>query len=275
MFKNKSFIIGIIISLAISVVIIFPVYWMIIVSLKNEVELFSNPYGFFPKEWNPIGYITNIQDNKVFIWMKNSVIVSGFAVIISTTVSCLAAYALSRFRFKFNKVILASSISTQMIVPAAIIAPIYLMLNSINMTNSFTGLAIVEAAFQLGFSMNVLKSFFDNVPIQLDEAAKIEGCSEFTIFKKIILPLSKPAVVSVLLISFFDIYNEFLYSSTLITDINKWLGPAGIASNTSRVGVNWTVTLSQTVIFSVIPLVLYFTLQRNIIRGLTTGSVKG
>ena len=275
MSKNRPLWISILLSIIFSIIIIFPAYWMIIVSLKNEVELFSNPYGFFPKEWNPVGYITNIQDNKVFIWMKNSVIVSGFAVMISTTVSCLAAYAMSRFRFRFNKVVLASSITTQMIVPAAIIAPIYLMLNSINLTNSFTGLAIVEAAFQLGFSMNVLKSFFDNVPIQLDEAAKIEGCSEFTIFQMIILPLSKPAVISVFLISFFDIYNEFLYSSTLITDTNKWLGPAGIASNTSRVGVNWTVTLSQTVLFSIIPLVLYFTLQRYIIRGLTSGSVKG
>jgi ABC-type glycerol-3-phosphate transport system permease component len=248
---------------------------MIMVSLKSEVELFSNPFGFFPKEWNPIGYITNIKDSRVFNWMKNSVIVSGLAVLISTGASSLAAFALSRFRFKFNKFVLASSVATQMIVPAAIIAPIYLMLNTMRLIDNFAGLAVVEAAFQLGFTMSVLKSFFDNVPIQLDEAAKLEGCSEFKIFRTIVLPLSTPAVVSVLLISFFDVYNEFLYSSTLITDTKKWLGPAGIASNTSRVGVNWTVTLSQTVLFSIIPLVLYFALQRYIIRGLTTGAVKG
>lgn len=273
--KNKTSALTIILSIVISLIVLFPVYWMFLVSVKSESDLFSRPYDFFVRTLNFTGYITNFHNANFFNWIKNSIIVASLSVIINVVASTMCAYGLSRFKKRANGFVLTCSIATQMIVPSMIVAPVYLLLNSMNLINSHIGLSIIEAAFELGFSTSILKAFFDNVPIQMDEAAKLEGCGDFRIFFKIVMPLSIPSVISVLLISFFDVYNEYLFSSTLITNTEKWLGPAGIASNTSRVGANWTVTLSQTVLFSLFPLVLYFTLQRFIVNGLTTGAVKG
>lgn len=273
--KRYSMVINMVLSVIICIVVAFPIYWMINVSFKNEIDLFQSPYSMIPKVFNLKGYLTNIESGNIFVWIKNSVIVAVSSVLLNIIIASLAAFGISRFRFRFNNVMIFTTVSSQMIAPALIVAPVYIMLNSLKLTNNYSGLTIVNIGLSLGFSIWILKGFFDNIPIELDEAAFIDGCSKFRTFYSIIIPLSTPVLISVLLITFFDIYNEYMFASTLISNANLWLGTSGIASNTSRVGNDWSVTFSQTALFCVIPILFYFIFQRYIVKGLTSGAVKG
>lgn len=274
--KNKySTIINIILSLIVCVLVIFPIYWMVNVSVKTEIDLFQNPYSIIPTTLNLKGYVANFESGNIFIWIKNTVLVAGISVVLNIIIASMAAFGISRFTYKFNNILVFTTVSSQMIAPALIVAPVYIMLNSLEMTNKYSGLTIIDVGLSLGFSIWILKGFFDNIPIELDEAACIDGCSKFRTFTSIIIPLSIPVLVSVLLITFFDTYNEFMFASTLISDAGKWLGTSGIASNTQRVGNDWSVTFSQTALFCVIPILFYFVFQRYIVKGLTSGAVKG
>ncbi len=268
-------IINMVLSVLICIVVAFPIYWMINVSLKNEIDLFQSPYRLIPEVFNLEGYVTNFENGNIFIWIRNSVMVAIGSVVLNIIIASLAAFGISRFRFKFNRVMLFATVSSQMIAPALIVAPVYIMLNSLKMTNSYSGLTIVNIGLSLGFSIWILKGFFDNIPMELDEAAYIDGCSKLRTFCSVIIPLSTPVLISVVLITFFDIYNEYMFASTLISNANLWLGTSGIASNTSRVGSDWSVTFSQTALFCVIPILFYFIFQRYIVKGLTSGAVKG
>lgn len=273
--KKNSLIFNFVLSAIVCLIVLFPIYWMLNVSLKTEIDLFQSPYRLIPKVPNLTGYIKNFEQGNIFIWIKNTIIVAGSSVLLNIVIASLAAFGLSRFKFRFNNILIFTTVSSQMIAPALIVAPVYIMLNSINMVNNFMGLAIIDMGLSLGFSIWILKGFFDNIPVELDEAACIDGCTKFRTFISIIFPLSIPAIISVLLITFFDTYNEFMFASTLITDSNLWLGTSGIASNTSRVGNDWSVTFSQTALFCIIPIVFYFVFQRYIVKGMTSGAVKG
>lgn len=262
-------------SAIVCLIVFFPIYWMLNVSFKTEIDLFQSPYRLVPKVLNLKGYLQCFSQGTIFTWIKNSVLVSVGSVTLNIIVASLAAFGLSRFKFKFNKILIFSTVSTQMIAPALIVAPVYIMLNSLNLVNNHIGLAIIDLGLSLGFSIWILKGFFDNIPVELDEAACIDGCSHLRTFISIIFPLSISAVVSIILITFFDTYNEFMFASTLISDPKLWLGTSGIASNTTRVGNDWSVTFSQTALFCVIPTVFYFVFQRYIVKGLTFGAVKG
>jgi ABC-type sugar transport system, permease component len=273
--KSYSTIINIVLSVMVCIIVAFPIYWMVNVSFKNEIDLFQSPYRLIPKVINFKGYITNFENGNIFVWIRNSVIVAVGSVILNIIIASLAAFGISRFKNRFNNVMIFTTVSSQMIAPALIVAPVYIMLNSLRLTNNYSGLTLINVGLALGFSIWILKGFFDNIPIELDEAAYIDGCSKLKTFYSIIIPLSTPVLVSVILITFFDIYNEYMFASTLISNANLWLGTSGIASNTSRVGNDWSVTFSQTALFCVIPILFYFIFQRYIVKGLTSGAVKG
>jgi ABC-type glycerol-3-phosphate transport system permease component len=161
-----------------------------------------------------------------------------------------------------------------MIAPALIIAPIYILFLKVKLANSLIGLVLANAGMTIAFSTWILKGFFDNIPKEIDDAAFIDGCSYFQVFRNIILPLSTSAIITIVILAFFDVYNEYMFAMTLITNQDKWLGTVGLTANTTRVGTNWNVMLAQTVLFCIVPLLFYFIFQRHIVKGLTAGALK-
>jgi ABC-type sugar transport system, permease component len=261
-------------SILVCVTTVFPVYWMINISMKKEVDLFMDPPRILPFNVNFDGYMQALKLGTILTWIKNSFSVSLLCVAVSLIAASMAAFALSRFRYKTNNIYIFSILCTQMIAPALIVAPTYLLLNSIKLINTHAGLILVDSGMVLAFSVWVLKGFFDNIPKEIDEAAHIDGCSYLMVFLRIIFPLSVPTIVSVVLINFFDVYNEYMFATTLITSKNLWLGTSGIAANTTRIGTNWSITLSQTSLFCIPPIIFYFVFQRYIVKGMTAGAVK-
>ncbi len=272
--KGYSRYLVILFSLMVCFVTVFPVYWMLNLSLKKEADLFMDPPRILPVNVNLDGYVQALGLGTILTWIKNSFSVSLLCVVISLIAASMAAFALSRFRYKANNVYIFSILCTQMIAPALIVAPAYLLLNRIGLTNTHAGLILVDSGLVLAFSVWVLKGFFDNIPKEIDEAAYIDGCSHGMVFLKIIFPLSIPTIVSVVLINFFDVYNEYMFATTFLTSKDLWLGTSGIAANTTRIGTNWSITLSQTVMYCIPPVIFYFVFQRYIVKGMTAGAVK-
>lgn len=261
-------------SIIVCIITAFPVYWMVNISLKSEVNLFNYPPQILPYNLDFSGYVQAFRTGTIFIWIKNSLIVTLFSVILNVVSATLAAFALSRYNFKANTAFIFLIMLTEMIAPALIIAPIYILFLKVKLANSLIGLVLANTGMILAFSTWILKGFFDNIPKEIDEAAFIDGCSYFQVFRKIILPLSAPAIITIVVLTFFDVYNEYMFALTLVTSQNKWLGTVGLAANTTRMGTSWNVMLAQTALFCIAPLLFYFIFQRYIIKGLTAGALK-
>jgi len=247
---------------------------MVNISLKSEVNLFNYPPQILPYNLDFSGYVQAFKTGTIYIWIKNSLIVTLFSVILNVISATLAAFALSRYNFKANIAFIFLIMLTQMIAPALIIAPIYILFLKVKLTNSLIGLVIANTGMTLAFSTWILKGFFDNIPKEIDDAAFIDGCSYFQVFRNIILPLSIPAIITIVILTFFEVYNEYMFALTLITSENKWLGTVGIAANTTRMGTSWNIMLAQTTLFCIVPLLFYFIFQRYIVKGLTAGALK-
>jgi len=261
-------------SIIVCIITAFPVYWMVNISLKSEVNLFNYPPQILPSNLDFSGYVQAFKTGTIYIWIKNSLIVALFSVILNVISATLAAFALSRYNFKANTAFIFLIMLTQMIAPALIIAPIYILFLKVKLANSLIGLVLANTGITLAFSTWVLKGFFDNIPKEIDDAAFIDGCSYFQVFRKIILPLSTPAIITIIILTFFDVYNEYMFALTLVTSQNKWLGTVGLAANTTRMGTSWNIMLTQTVLFCIAPILFFFIFQRYIIKGLTGGSLK-
>jgi len=261
-------------SIIVCITTVFPVYWMVNISLKSEVNLFNYPPQILPYNLDFSGYVQAFKTGTIYIWIKNSLIVTLFSVILNVISATLAAFALSRYNFKANTAFIFLIMLTQMIAPALIIAPIYILFLKVKLTNSLIGLVIANTGMTLAFSTWILKGFFDNIPKEIDDAAFIDGCSYFQVFRNIILPLSIPAIITIVVLTFFEVYNEYMFALTLITSENKWLGTVGIAANTTRMGTSWNIMLAQTTLFCIVPLLFYFIFQRYIVKGLTAGALK-
>ena len=261
-------------SIIVCIITAFPVYWMVNISLKSELNLFNYPPQILPYNLDFSGYVQAFRTGTIYIWIKNSLIVTLFSVILNVVSATLAAFALSRYNFKANTAFIFLIMLTEMIAPALIIAPIYILFLKVKLANSLIGLVLANTGMILAFSTWILKGFFDNIPKEIDEAAFIDGCSYFQVFRKIILPLSTSAIITIVVLTFFDVYNEYMFALTLVTSQNKWLGTVGLAANTTRMGTSWNVMLAQTALFCIAPLLFYFIFQRYIIKGLTAGALK-
>lgn len=258
----------------ISIVILFPIYWMLTISLRSELTLFDYPPKILPVYLTISGFLRAIQAGVILGWIKNSFVMTAMSVAINLAASSLGAFALSRLDLRGSRFVVFLLLSTQMIAPALIVGPVYIMFAKIKMTNDLLSLAFVNAGLTLAFSTWVMKGLMDDIPREMDEAAHMDGCSSLRLFFSIILPLSISGVITVMVISFFDIYNEFMFALTLITDQHRWLGTVGISSNTTRMGTPWDLMLAQTTLFCVVPIIFYFLFQRYIVRGLTAGAIK-
>lgn len=254
---------------------IFPVYWIVNTSLLREVQLFSYPPKLIPSlPLHLKGYVNSIREGSIFVWIKNSVYVTGSSVFLNLVAATLAGYSLSRFNFKSSKLVVLLILSSQMIAPALIITPIYVMFTQFGIGDTLLGLIIANTGLTLAFSTWLLKGFFDGIPRELEEAALIDGCSFVESFYKITLPLVSPALITVAVITFFDVYNEYMFGLTLIVDQNKWVGTVGVASYIGHIATQWDFMMAGTAMFCILPLLFYFLLQRYIVKGLTAGALK-
>lgn len=259
-----------------SFMVILPVLWVFVSSLKSPLELFGNPWALpevpqwanFARAWMDAGL------GRGFV---NSLFVTAVSVAIIILLSAMAAYVLARFTFRGRTFLYYYFVGGLMLPYFLAMVPLFLLVNDLGLLNTYTGLVLVYVAYSLAFTIFMLTGFFRTLPSELEEAAIIDGYSAFGVFWRIMLPLARPGLVSAAIFNLVGIWNEYILGFVLITDKRLFTLPLALADLTlvQRYRTDWGALYAGVVISIVPVMILYSLFQRRLIEGTTAGAVKG
>ncbi len=264
-----------IIGLLIVVIFLFPIYWMIVSSFKSSGEIFSSSPSLVPKSLYLDHYAALFRNADFLVYIKNSLIIGIFSMAGAILLSAPLSYALARKRMRGLGVILFVLIIIQMVPGNSMALPLYAMFSRWHITNSYLGVVLANITSSLPFIALVLRTSFLGIPAVLEDAAKIDGCSAWGTFLKIILPLTRPALVTCAAFGFIFAWGEFIFALVLLPEKSYWPITMGMRTFIGQHGTDWG-GLMATATLSSLPVILIFIFtQRHIVGGITAGSVKG
>jgi multiple sugar transport system permease protein len=261
--------------LAYVVFALFPLYWLLKVSLTPNDLLYTEGVRMWPSRvtFDHFAFVLKHSDFPIFF--RNSLIVAGSTSIVVTLLASLSGYALSRFTFRGKYWIVGLMLLTQMFPLVMLVAPIFKILSPLGLTNSLTGLVIVYTAFNLPFATFLMQSFFDGIPKDLEEAAMIDGATQFVAFRQIILPLTLPGIAATLGFVFTAAWSELLFALMLISSNAASTFPVGLLTFVSKFSVDFGQMMAAGVLALIPACVFFLLIQRYLVQGLTAGAVKG
>lgn len=257
-----------------SFVILVPLAIVIFGAFKTSGELFNNPYSFPGKPVFENFKEALIQGN-MFIYFKNSFIISFISLASILLFSTLAAYAITRQGIKWGNKVYVYFIFGIIVPSQAVMIPTYIMMARLGLVNTIWSVIIIYTASTLGFSIFILSGFFRTIPRELDEAAEIDGCNEIQAFWKVILPLCKPAVSTVLILNLLTIWNDFYNPLLYIRSEEIKTISLGLSKYMGRYLTNYPIMFAAVVMASVPVILVFIGLQKQFVSGITSGSVKG
>ncbi|CAN7765554.1 carbohydrate ABC transporter permease [Mesorhizobium sp. LjNodule214] len=257
------------------IVAVFPFYYAVVTSLKSGTALFEVDY--WPKMISAANYRTVLTDGTFPRNLLNSLVVSGAVVVISLFLGVTAAYALARIRFRGRSLLLFAILSVSMFPPVALLAGLFELIRTLGLYNSPLALVFSYMIFTLPFTVWVLTAFVRDLPLEIEEAAILDGATPWIIITRVFLPLMWPALVTTGLLAFIGAWNEFLFALTFTSSNEQRTVPVAIAllSGSSQFEIPWGNIMAASVIVTVPLVVLVLIFQRKIISGLTAGGVKG
>lgn len=260
---------------AITLLLAFPFVWMVSTSLKDKTEMFSAQPTLFPKVVTWENYRSMWVDYNFAPYLKNSLIVAVSTTLISLLVATFLAYGISRFKFRGKKVVFNLLILTQMFPLPLLIITIYVVFARLGLIDSRAGLIISYCTFAIPFATMMLKSYFDGLPLELEEAAAIDGCNPFSTIFRVVIPLSAPSIAAMGLFSFILAWQEFMMSLTLIRSPALRTLPVGITLMVGFRDIMWGPLMAGTVVVTLPVVALFIYFQKYLITGMTMGAVKG
>ncbi|WP_044641448.1 carbohydrate ABC transporter permease [Risungbinella massiliensis] len=260
-----------------SFISIFPVFWILSTSLKPEAEVFSTGIELIPKTFTLENYqeVLTRSDGIFLEWFRNSVLIALFTTAVGLVLSTTAAYAISRFKFWGRKWVELSILMTQMFPGALLIIPLYLIVNNLGLLNSYTGVILAYSTVSVPFCVMMLKSFFDTIPYELEEAARVDGLSHFGTFYRIVLPLALPGLAVTAFYSFITAWNEFLIAITFLSDETMYTLPIGLRQFVNQFNNDYHLMSAAAILITLPVLIFFFVAQRYLISGMTAGGTKG
>jgi arabinogalactan oligomer/maltooligosaccharide transport system permease protein len=258
-----------------SIIAVYPVLQVVTISLRPGDRLLSTSLAVIPEGATLENYVGLFRDRPFLLWLFNSLFVSFVVTLTATALASTAGYAFSRFGFPGKKIGLLSLLTTQMFPATMLLLPLYIMLINLGLINTYLGVIVIYIATALPFTIWTMKGYYDTIPYSLEEAARIDGCSEFVAFYRIILPLAAPALVITALFSFMTAWSEYLVAAQILQDSGLWTLPLGLKSFESNMTTEWGLYGASSLIVMVPVVVLFLALSKYLVSGLTLGSVKG
>ena len=256
-------------------VVMFPVYWTILSAIQPARFSMHYPPPFFPQAINLTPFQQLFRDYPVVTWVTNSTFISLLTTALCVGLGIFGAYALSSLRWRGRNTFGLILFFTQMLPEALIVIPIFIILRQLQFLEKLPAVSLVHAAFVLPIGIWILKGVFDAVPREIREAALVDGCDELAVLWRVVVPLSLPGLVAVGVVAFFYAWNEFLFTSTMLTTDAVRPAAVGLASLRTQMETPVERILAASLLFSAPPVIFYLVMQRYIVSGLTAGAVKG
>jgi multiple sugar transport system permease protein len=256
-----------------AVVTLFPFGWMVSTSLKSDLGVFATPPQLLPHPFEPSNYSRVVHVFPVWNFLVNSVVVAAISTTLQVATSAMAAYAFARMRFRGGNALFVVYLATLMVPFQVTIVPLFIEMKYLHFVNSYPGLILPTIASAFGTFL--LRQAFLTLPRELEEAAFVDGASQWTVFTRIVLPLAKPSLATFGIFAFMASWNSYLWPLVIISSQNRMTLPVGLANLQGEHFTAWNLVMAGTTI-SVIPIVLVYLLaQKQIVRGVVLSGVKG
>jgi ABC-type glycerol-3-phosphate transport system permease component len=262
-------------AIALALISLFPFAWMLISSFKELRELYSVPPTWWPDRPTLENYAKVLFRSNIPRYFLNSTIISLGATALALAVAIFSAYGFARFRFRGRGALQTSVLATQMLPTAVIIVPLFIVLQRLGLLNTHLGLILVYLILTLPLCVYMLTGYFRTIPIELDEAAIIDGASRLTVLFRITLPLSLPGIAATIVYCFVTTWNEFIFALSFALDSRVKTLPIGLAEFTTEFATDWGAVMAASVLMTLPIAVLFMALQRYFVGGLTAGATKG
>jgi N,N'-diacetylchitobiose transport system permease protein len=264
----------------VAVVTLFPIFWMISTAFKPATEIYSLTPHPLPAHWTLSNFRAVLNGSVIgmpyWTFLRNSLLVTVSAVLASSLIALVAAIAIARFRFRFRTTYLIMLLIVQMLPQQSLVIALYLDFRRANLLDSLLGLVLVYVAFSLPVTIWMLRNFVAAVPRELEEAAAIDGAGPITVFRKVLLPLVAPGLVTTSVFAFIFAWNEFLVATTFLgTDQGKYTLPVYVTYFFGKGSVDWGAIMAASVLFTLPVMIFFLVVQRRLRTGLLAGAVKG
>jgi multiple sugar transport system permease protein len=251
-----------------------PLYWMVTTSFKIPNEIYGASLSLWPHQPTLENFAILFRKTPYLLYFRNSMVVSSATTLLSLIFAALAAYALTRFRFPGRALLAQGLVYTYLMPTSMLFIPLLSILMAVGLQDTRTGLVLAYLGFTVPFCTWLLMGYFMSIPIELEEAGLVDGCSRLGVLVRIVLPVTLPALAVVAFFSFTLAWNEYLYASVFLSNVNVRTIPTGIPSFIVEDVFFWGPMMASTLLSAIPPLVVYFVFQRLLIAGLTAGAVK-
>ena len=257
-------------------VTLIPILYAVSVSLSGQNSLLSSDFSFIPKDFTLDNYKEVIFGEDILTWFKNTVFLAAVTVTLSLVVAVPAAYCFSRRRFKGRKMILKCLVLLNSFPAILSMFAIYRLLRPMGLVNTSAGLILVYTGTMAVFSLWNTKGYFDTIPTEIEEAARMDGANDMQVVLRIVLPLAKPSIITTALQVLIYVWNEYIYATTFMTGEDKYTLAAGLnALQATEMTGSWPVFAAASITVSLPVLIIFFMCQKYMTSGLTAGGVKG
>ena len=260
-------------ALFVTLLFLFPIIWMVFVSLKPESQPASSPLEWFLPPYTFVNYIDIIGGSDIFLWVWNSFIIGIITTALTLVLTSLAAFALSKMKFRYRRALFVFFIAGLMVPGEAMIIPLYEIIGALNLLDTYSGLILPMIAAPLG--VIILKSFFDGVPNEVIESAQIDGCSDIRLFWNIVLPLAKPALAAIGILTFIGSWNNFLWPYLAIISESLYTLPVGIPMYNSNYSESYILPMTVNALASLPVIIAFLLFEKQIVKGISFTGIKG
>lgn len=257
-----------------AILALYPVWFMISTAFKEQDQYLDDAYGF-PWPLDFANFSDALRGGEFYTWLANSAILSAGSVVLATGFAALAAFAVARMRFLGRDVFLSINVALMVVPPVVMMIPLFTLYTQFSMVSTYWGVIIIYAGLTLPFSVYLLSNFFRSIPRELFESAAMDKASHFTMLWRIVLPLSAPALVTLVVVNALWVWNELLIALVFLPDEEKRTLMVGVTVFQGRYNLDVPLTMAGMCLASIPMFLLYLFGQRLFIRGLTAGAVKG
>jgi multiple sugar transport system permease protein len=252
-----------------------PFYWMIATSLKHDKEIYGYEATLIPEQPTLANYATVFRETPYMLYLRNSVVVAVGSTVLSMIIAVLGAYAIARLDFPGRALLARGLVFTYLVPTSLLFIPMFAMMSMLRLTDSLYGLTIAYLGFDVPFCTWLLMGYFKSVPVELEEAARVDGCNRVSALVRVVLPMSLPALVVVTFFSFTHAWNEFLYAHVFTSTTSARTVTTGLVNFMSQDVFFWGPLMASTVMSALPPVLMFLVFQRWVVKGLTLGGVKG